>query len=128
MAGGVSVLLVEDVDEMRELMEALVNEMSGVWLLGAAKSIPEARYLISKNRPDLVLLDEILPGESSGDLLEELVQSGIPVLVMTSMENPLHLLPPGALARVQKPSWDNFKAASQLIRAQIISALGRSDA
>jgi hypothetical protein len=57
-----------------------------------------------------VLLDEILPGESAGDLLAEFHTTGIPVLLLTSLEKPTHELPPEAAGRIVKPSFDTFDA------------------
>lgn len=104
----ISVLVVEDVDEMRSLLELIFKGMEGIGLSGVAKNGFEARLILSRNRPDLVVLDEVLPGESSYDLLKEIESQGIPVVLMTSLENPPSHLPPGASARMTKPGWSSI--------------------
>ncbi len=102
------ILLIEDVPAMAELMSQVIERIPGVKLSAVAQNTWEARLAISRAKPDLVLLDEILPGESSGEFLKELNGEGIPVILITSMENPTHALPRGALSRLSKPGWDSF--------------------
>jgi two-component system response regulator CitB len=114
----IELLIVEDVDVMRQLIAHVFDGVPGCHVSGLAANTWEARLEISRRRPDLVLLDEILPGESSLDLLRELVATGIPVLLLTGVENPTHAIPPGALGRLPKPSWDNLsKDRERLIKA-----------
>lgn len=95
---------------MRNLLSHLLEQLEGVRVSGLAKNSAEARFEILRRRPDLVLLDEVLPGESSHDFLVECHQQQIPVLLVTGLpteQNPAHLK--GALARLQKPSWKNLE-------------------
>lgn len=120
-----SVLVVEDVDEMRLLMEELINGMSQFKVSGSCANSIEARLEITRRRPSLVLLDEILPGESSTDLLQELVADGIPVVLISGVESPTHPLPAGAKLRIAKPGWKSLDEERPRIEAQLLSALGR---
>jgi hypothetical protein len=70
-------------------------------------------------------LDEILPGESSADLLTEALELGVPVLLMTGVENPQHPIPPGAAGRITKLSWDRIAEDTEALRQALLSALGR---
>jgi CheY-like chemotaxis protein len=79
---------------------------------------------LSRRRPDLVLMDEILPGESSLDLLVEIQALSIPVLLVTGVEEPTHEIPPGVAGRLKKPGWDSLKADQERFRVAIFGALG----
>jgi DNA-binding NtrC family response regulator len=107
----ISVLVVEDVDEMKALLEFLLKDVQGLKISGLARNGFEARLSLSRNRPQIVLLDEVLPGESSHDLLQEIHQQGIPVLLMTSLEgkSSVRALPSGACARITKPGWESIE-------------------
>lgn len=118
-----SVLIVEDVEEMKLMIEQLISGMSQFKVSGSASHVTEARLELTRRRPSLVLLDEILPGESSVDFLQELVAEGIPVVLMTGVENPTHGLPKGAKARVIKPDWRSLDEARAAIEAQLLQAL-----
>ncbi len=120
----VSVLVIEDVEEMRALFEHILSEIEGVVLSGAAGNGSEARVVVSKRRPDLVFLDEVLPGESSLDLLSELTSQGILVALITSMENPSQTLPHGAIRRLAKPGWKSLNQDRDRLR-EFIFSVGR---
>ncbi len=109
MKGRLSILIVEDVSEMRELLKFILSGVQGVWVSGLAKNGFEARMEASRSKPDLVLLDEVLSGESSYDLLNEFCLSGMPVLLMTGMESPSPDLPLKALGRMLKPGWKSIE-------------------
>src|SRR5262245_8364203 len=90
---------------MGEMMRTLVERADGFSVTALAHNVLEARRAVLKHRPALVLLDEVLPGESSLDFLKELEAQGIPVLLMTGMENPSHRIPTQAMGRFFKPGW-----------------------
>jgi chemotaxis response regulator CheB len=117
-----SVLIVEDVPEMRLLMEQLINGMSQFKVSGSCANSIEARLELTRRRPDLVLLDEILPGESSTDLLQELIADGILVVLISGVEDPTHPLPKGAKLRISKPGWKSLDEERPRIESQLIAA------
>lgn len=90
---------------MRDLFRHLFDKMDGFKISGSARNGAEARLEVQRRRPDLVLLDEILPGESSQDLLTELIAQKIPVVLVTGLDHPTHAIPAGAAARAIKPGW-----------------------
>jgi response regulator of citrate/malate metabolism len=104
-----SVLIVEDVDEMRGLLEYVLQGIPEISLSGAAKNGFEARLELSRRKPTLVLLDEVLPGESSLDLLNEFKSNEVKVVLMTSLENPSKVLPAGVIGRMAKPGWKSIE-------------------
>ena len=109
------VLIVEDVAAMKELLSQVVAGIPGLQVSGKAANGFEARLELDRRRPDLMLLDEVLPGESSLDLLAEACGRGVRVILLTGMletgiSKPARLLPPGAFLRLHKPSWDSLSA------------------
>ncbi len=98
------ILIVEDIDSMRYLLQYTLERIVGLSVSGLASGVAEARRSAMRERPDLVLLDEILPGESSYDFLKELVEQKLPVVLLTGIEKPEHALPAGALGRIVKPN------------------------
>jgi CheY-like chemotaxis protein len=119
-------LVIEDVDSMRELLEHMVRglaEAGGKYQFsGSARNGAEARFELGRRRPDLVLMDEVLPGESSLDLLEEFKAEGIPVVLLTSMKERTTgqtPLPAGALGRIFKPEWRTLDVDSKRIAQEL---------
>lgn len=83
------------------LCEALQKEGYSVL---RAYSGTEALYLLAQKRPDLILLDLMLPGLSGEEVLKQI--SGIPVIVISAkveVEDKVNLLMGGAVDYVSKP-------------------------
>ena len=83
------------------LEETLSQEGYGVL---RAYSGTEALLLLEKRRPDLILLDLMLPGLSGEELLESL--TGIPVIVLSAkagIDDKVKLLTQGAVDYLTKP-------------------------
>jgi two-component system LytT family response regulator len=118
-----SILVIDDVDEMRLTVEQLIGFMKRFKVSGSCGSTAQARLELTRRRPSLVLLDEVLPGESSLDFLSELVSEGIPVVLMTSLENPTHALPAGARLRIVKPGWKSLEEDAVRIEAQLLAVM-----
>ena len=69
-----------------------------------AYSGTEALYLLKQKKPDLVLLDLILPGLDGERVMEHI--KGIPVIILSSrtqLEDKIHLLNVGACDYITKP-------------------------
>ena len=105
---GLSILIVEDVDEMRELLKVVLQGTPGVGRITLAADTWQARAEVQRHRPDVVFLDEVLPGESSIDLLIELHSQGMKTVLITEVqaERPL---PEQALTRIHKPGWESIE-------------------
>ncbi len=83
------------------LEETLTNEGYGVT---RAYSGTEALFVLSQSKPDLVLLDLMLPGLSGEEVLPHI--KGIPVIVISAkvdIDNKVELLLGGAVDYVTKP-------------------------
>lgn len=111
------VLIVEDVEEMLELLAELVRPIRGIEAISRAKNALEARQELERHRPDVVLLDEVLPLESATDLAHEMTERGIPVIFVTSSLASKSTLPPGVLSRLLKPDWDDLSVRRPELQA-----------
>jgi DNA-binding response OmpR family regulator len=108
------ILIVDDVPPAVELIrETLVRAGLAVPLsdeIRAAHSVQEARGEILRHRPELLILDEVLPGESPMDLLQEPAILDIPVILVsaTAATAKMPHLPASAkvLGRVSKWGWN----------------------
>ena len=91
----------DDVHIGNVLEEALVNEG---YTVTHAYSGTEALLVLSQSKPDLVLLDLMLPGLSGEDVLPQI--KGIPVIVVSAkvdIDNKVDLLLGGAADYITKP-------------------------
>jgi response regulator of citrate/malate metabolism len=94
---------------MRHLVSETVSGIRGFTVSGLARNVWEARLEVHRRRPDLVLLDEILPGESSLDLLAELIEQGIGVWLLTGASEGARQVPQGVYGRLAKPTWETLE-------------------
>ncbi len=113
--GDMKVLLVEDNALMRYTIKSLLNKL-GHEVVGEAQDVVSALKSFSELKPDVVLLDIVLPGKSGVELLEELrkICPGVRVAVITAVEQDeidRRLADKGVAAILRKPfSFDDFKA------------------
>ena len=108
----------DDVPIGNMLEEVLTKEGYGVY---RAYSGTEALLVLADNRPDLVLLDLMLPGLKGEEILPEL--QGIPVIVVSAradVQDKIELLLGGAADYVTKPF--NTKELLARITAQLRKA------
>jgi DNA-binding response OmpR family regulator len=82
MQGPRTLVLVVDDDTSLRLLARVNLELEG-FVVREAASADQARAEIAETRPDVVLLDVHLGGETSGELLDELRALGIPVALVT---------------------------------------------
>lgn len=80
------ILVVDDDDAIRAMMQ-LALEQAG-YLVRLAGSASEARRALSTERPDLILLDWMMPGQSGFDLARSLRKDSstrdIPIIMLTA--------------------------------------------
>ena len=91
----------DDIHIGNMLEEVLTKEGYGIY---RAYSGTEALLVLSKKKPDLILLDLMLPGLSGEDILPQI--KGIPVIVVSAkadIDNKVNLLLEGAVDYVTKP-------------------------
>jgi len=99
------VLVVEDNQEALFIYEKYVSGTN--FQIVPCRNLSEARKALRSFRPSAIILDVLLQGEHSWELLQELKQdpstSGIPILVVTVVENREKALALGANAFHTKP-------------------------
>lgn len=109
-----TIAVIEDNQPIGDLLaEALEGEG---YRVERAYSGTEAVYLLERCRPDLILLDLMLPGLSGEELLPRL--SGIPVIVVSAkvgIDDKVRLLLGGATDYVTKP----FELRELLARVRV---------
>ena len=106
-------LIVEDVEEMRIFLESIITDPNKAGserfeIVGLAANGWEARLAFDRKQPDWVLLDELLPGESSLDLLRDFKAQGARIVLMSGLgeDTPGRQTPVEAAGRITKPEWD----------------------
>lgn len=109
-----TVAIIEDDIHIGNMLEELLTR-EGYGAL-RAYSGTEALYLLEKSRPDLVLLDLMLPGLSGEEVLSKI--QGTPVIVVSAkadVEDKVDLLLGGAVDYITKP----FEARELLARIEV---------
>lgn len=98
-----STIMIIDDDEVIGNLEQEVLELDG-YVVQRAYSGTEALLLLKQKRPDMILLDLMLPGISGEDLLPQI--QNIPVIVVsakTDVDDKVGLLLGGAVDYLTKP-------------------------
>lgn len=114
----------DDIHIGNMLTESLTREG---YLISRAYSGTEALFALQESKPDLVLLDLMLPGLNGEDLLPQI--KNIPVIVVsakTDIDNKVNLLLEGAVDYVTKPF--NTKELLARITVQLRNAANTPDA
>jgi two-component system OmpR family response regulator len=109
-----TIAIIEDDQPIGDLLEEVLEKEG--YQVKRAYSGTEALYLLSKQLPDLVLLDLMLPGLSGEQVLEKL--SGVPVIVVSAkvgVDDKVRLLLGGAADYITKP----FEIKELLARIQV---------
>lgn len=115
----------DDLDIGNVLEEILKNEGYSV---SRAYSGTEAVFVLSQSRPDLILLDLMLPGLSGEEVLPYI--KGIPVIVMSAkvdVDNKVELLLGGAVDYVTKPFHRKELLARIAVHLRIFDTLDKSE-
>ncbi len=73
----ITVLIVDDEPEARDLLELLLDPIDGVALAGKAENVEQAVKIVTDRNPDLVLLDIQMPVHSGFDLVKKLHGRGM---------------------------------------------------
>lgn len=111
---GKTIAIIEDDEHIGNILETCLRQ-EGYRTL-RAYSGTEARYLLADKKPDLILLDLMLPGLSGEELLAEI--SGVPVIVVSAkagVDDKVDALLSGAADYLTKP----FEMRELLARIQV---------
>lgn len=105
-----SVLIIEDQQAISELLLEVLDDAG--FTTSCAPSATEAAAHARKTRPDVILLDVMMPDRNGWDVLEELradpATRDIPVVITSAVyDRPgLHALPPGGPVRFAAKPFD----------------------
>ena len=122
------ILVIEDEPDINRLLAKILNNAD--YHVTSAYSGTEAKLLLEKESPDLILLDLMLPGISGEQLLNMLRKekySNIPAIVISaknSLDNKVTLLKGGADDYITKP----FEPEEVLARVQALLRRSGRDA
>lgn len=109
-----TIYIIEDDLSIGDMLQEVLQKEG--FLVQRAYSGTEAVFLLERGRPDLVLLDLMLPGLPGEELLERL--QGVPVIVVSAkagVDDKVDLLLRGAADYVTKP----FELRELLARIQV---------
>jgi NarL family two-component system response regulator LiaR len=89
MADTIRILIADDHAVVREGLRALIRTEPGMDLAGEAEDGDQAIALASKLKPDVMLLDMVMPGKGGLDVIEAIRQEETPIriLVLTSFSD-----------------------------------------
>src|SRR3990167_9878844 len=119
----INVLLVDDHDLVRAGIKKILDDVSGIKVIGEANSGEEAIKLARKSRPNVVLMDVKMPGIGGFEATRKLVRldPDIKVLVISTCDNdvyPSRLLQVGAAGYLTKgASMDEMVKAIRAVHA-----------
>ncbi|MBF0147463.1 MAG: response regulator [Magnetococcales bacterium] len=123
------ILVVDDIPDFRELMMDVLDRAGYQCIM--ADNAEQARLMIEEERPDIILLDWVMPGVSGVELLRYLkakvTYAQIPIIMVTardSEEDRLRVLEIGADDYIVKP----FKPPVLVARIQALLNQGTSGA
>jgi len=91
MMSTIRILIVDDHPVVRLGMKSLLSNQADFEVVGEAETVKSALELIEQLRPDIVLLDIRLPGESGLDLLHQIQQFAAKVIILTSFDDEEHI-------------------------------------
>lgn len=91
MMSTIRILIVDDHPVVRLGMKSLLSNHTDFEVVGEAETVKSAQELIEQLRPDIVLLDIRLPGESGLDLLHQIQRFAAKVIILTSFDDEEHI-------------------------------------
>ncbi len=108
MAKKKSILIIDDSNTNVVLLEAILSTKG--FRVVTALSVKEAMTILQKTRPDLILLDLLMPEISGFDFLEQTSNKSelrdIPVIVVSALTDEMNIIKTkklGAVEFVEKP-------------------------
>ena len=121
----IKVLVVDDLDVVVMAVSRIINEQPDMYIYAAASDPYEAVKIISKNKPDVILLDIQMPRMDGLTFLRKLMsQHPLPVIMFSSVAekgsaNAIKALQLGAVSILPKPKniISNFDFHEELVAA-----------
>lgn len=125
MTDPLRILYVDDEDDIREVVEFALEDEPDLQVK-LCRSGPEALARLREERPDLILLDVMMPGMDGPAVLGKIREAGIdvPIAFMTAKvqtDDIAYLTAIGAVAVIAKP-FDPMRLAGQIRRVLAASS------
>lgn len=99
----IKALIVDDEQLARQDLKYLLNENTGIELVGEATNAEEAKQLIEDKQPDLLFLDINMPETTGFELLESLDQTPYVIFVTAYDQYAINAFEANALDYILKP-------------------------
>lgn len=81
------VVIADDAEAMRNLLELMLTEVEGIDLIGMACNGVEAVHLVKELKPDVVVLDISMPDKSGIEVLKEIrIDDQSTVIIMYTVD------------------------------------------
>jgi len=78
-----NILIIDDDNQIRDLLQTFLQKQG--WHIANASNAEQAREILKTIKPDLIILDVMMPNESGFEFLEKLrVNNNTPVLMLTA--------------------------------------------
>lgn len=104
------VLIVDDSSVARELLAYIINSEAGLQVVGKAENGEEAVELTEKLKPDVILMDIVMPKKNGFEATKEIMaRFPTPIIVVSGVfnkdevEEALTILEAGAMTIIEKP-------------------------
>jgi pilus assembly protein CpaE len=110
-------LIIEDVPQVAQYIRGLLNTQQAVKLLDVLTDGGRAVEQISQLRPDVVLVDALLPGRIKGPKLVEQIHAAglnVPVIVLTVPQNPVAVDPARGVDAVLSMPFSGFELMNRV--------------
>lgn len=120
------ILIIDDDLHIGNVLEEILTDEG--YSITRAYSGTEALFVLSQRKPDLVLLDLMLPGLSGEEVLPHI--KGIPVIVMSAkagVDNKVELLLGGAVDYITKPFDMKELLARIAVHLRTFDTLGKAE-
>ncbi|MBQ8176967.1 MAG: response regulator, partial [Oscillospiraceae bacterium] len=123
----VRVLVVDDSALFRSTLVQALSSMANIEVAGEAADAFEARDKINDLKPDVLVMDVVMPKMDGRTFLRELMeQYPLPCIMMSGTESEESVLEAGAADFIKKPrSPAEFKTFSTILGTKIILAASR---
>lgn len=121
-----NILIIDDDLHIGNVLEEILTDEG--YSIARAYSGTEALFVLSQTKPDLVLLDLMLPGLSGEEVLPHI--RGIPVIVMSAkadVDNKVELLLGGAVDYITKPFDMKELLARIAVHLRAFDTLGKAE-
>ncbi|MBQ3422635.1 MAG: response regulator, partial [Romboutsia sp.] len=125
----IKVLIVDDSGIFRRVLFNQLKDNPDIDIVGMAKDPYEARDIIIKTSPDVLLLDIMMPGLDGIEFLNILKNKrDIPAIAMSgSSNNETNAIAAGAVDFIEKPTAKTIKYFNETIVQKIKKAAGFND-